>query len=167
MSLDGELRHRAFELGKRRAVLVRGEIESIRGDKAAGARVVLHDDAGMAGNEAPEMAGDESGGNVVDAARRAADQHGDRASAIEPHDRHLQVTLEQFEDVERAPAGSQHVDGIGALGFEEIAFDMRVNLVTGKLLYLVEGDVDAFHAAYRESGVAEVAGKNHVELGRK
>ena len=87
MSLDGELRHRAFELGKRRAVLVRGEIESIRGDKAAGARVVLHDDAGMAGNEAPEMAGDESGGNVVDAARRAADQHGDRASAIEPLNR--------------------------------------------------------------------------------
>jgi hypothetical protein len=59
----------ALELGKHRAILLDVEKQTIRGDEAARARVVLDDDAGSAGNEA-EVACHQTRRDVADAAGR-------------------------------------------------------------------------------------------------
>src|SRR5262245_18675024 len=43
------------------------------------------------------------------------------------HDRDLQVPLQRLDDVERAPAGAEHVDRVSALRLEEIALDVSVD----------------------------------------
>src|SRR5215813_9999299 len=45
------------------------------------------------------------------------------------HHRHLQVLLQRLDDIERAPAGAEHVDRVGALHVEEIAFDVPFDKV--------------------------------------
>ena len=35
------------------------------------------------------------------------------------HHRHLQILLQHVDDVERAPAGAEHVDGVGAFGLRK------------------------------------------------
>ena len=82
------------------------------------------------------------------------------------HDRDLQVLLQQRDDVERTPARAQHVDRIRALMWvEEVALDMRIDLLAGEILHLVERHLDAIHAAHDKSRVAEILGKNLVEPG--
>src|SRR5215510_2536542 len=59
------------------------------------------------------------------------------------HNRHLQVALERLDDRQRAPAGAEHVDRVGALVAEKALLDMSVDLLGRELLHLVEGHVDA------------------------
>ena len=83
------------------------------------------------------------------------------------HHRHLQVLLQRPDDVERAPAGAEHVDRVGAFRLEEIALDVGVDLVARQLLHLVERHIDPRHAAHGEARVAEIFGEDGVELGRE
>src|SRR4029453_1363073 len=45
------------------------------------------------------------------------------------HHRHLQVLLQGLDDIESAPTGAEHVDRIGALGLEEVALDVGIDLM--------------------------------------
>src|SRR5499427_6452996 len=87
MTLDGELRHRALELGEDRAVLVRIEVEAVGSDEPATAGIVLDDDGRVARDEAREMPRYQPRRNVVDAPRRRAHQHRHGAALVEGLDR--------------------------------------------------------------------------------
>src|SRR5215475_11955172 len=80
------------------------------------------------------------------------------------HHRHLQVLLERLDDWQRAPAGAEHVDRIGALVAEEALLDMRIDPYGRELLHLVERHVDAIHAAHLEARIDEILREDRVEL---
>src|SRR6516162_11171032 len=51
------------------------------------------------------------------------------ASRHRVHDRDLQVPLQRLDDVERAPAGAEDVDRVGAFRLEEITLDVGIDLM--------------------------------------
>ena len=87
MALDRELRHRALELGQHGAVLLGVDVEPVGGNEPAAAGIVLHHEARIAGQEARQVPRRQPRRDVVDAARRGADQHGDGADLVELLDR--------------------------------------------------------------------------------
>src|ERR1700730_6452253 len=89
------------------------------------------------------------------------------ASRYRVHDGHLQIALQSLDDVESAPAGTQHIDGVSSLRPEEAALDMGVDLLARQFLDLVERHVDTFHRTHGEACVTEISGEDRIELGRK
>jgi hypothetical protein len=70
--------------------------------------------------------------------------------------RRLQVSFQDLNDIQSAPTGSQHVDGVGALVSEEAPFDVRIDLFGRQFLHFVERYLDPLHAAHGEARVGEI-----------
>ena len=73
----------AREAAEGGAVLGRHRVEEVRGFQAAGARHVLHDDIGLAGNVASDVARERAGVEVIAAARRIAEYEVDVPAGVE------------------------------------------------------------------------------------